>query len=324
MPAREFDYGHGITAIDTRYVRAGLAASHLIVRDGRAAFIDTGHTPAVPRLLAALQRRELHIEQVDYVMVTHVHLDHAGAAGTLMLALPKARLVVHPLGARHLRDPQKLIAGTRAVYGDEAFERLYGEVLPVPAERIIEIGDGDQLTLGDTRLRFLDTPGHARHHYCVHDPVAQAVFTGDTFGISLREFDVDGRAMAFATTTPVQFDPQALHGSIERLLALGPQAAFLTHFGRVQDLPRLGEELHRDIDRYVAIAERHRGAGGARKDAIAAGLGEYLRERVLAHGCRLQTARIDELLAGDVELNAQGLDVWLARPKAADPAVNAR
>jgi len=317
MPAREFDYGHGITAIDTCYVRDSLAASHLIVRDGRAAFIDTGHAPAVPRLLAALQRRGLHIEQVDYVMVTHVHLDHAGAAGTLMLALPNARLVVHPQGARHMRDPQKLIDGTRAVYGDEAFERIYREVLPVPAERTIEIGDGDELSLGHTRLRFLDTPGHARHHYCVHDPVANAVFTGDTFGISLREFDVDGRAMAYPTTTPVQFDPEALHASIERLLSLDPQSAFLTHFGWVEELPRLAAGLHRDIDGYVAIAVRHRGAGAARKDAIAAELAEYLRGQVLAHGCRLEVARIDELLAGDVELNAQGLDVWLARTEAA-------
>lgn len=307
------DFEHGISAIDTHYVRAGLDASHLIVRDGRAAFVDTGTSHALPRLLAALAAKGLAPEQVDYVLVTHIHLDHAGGAGSLMAALPGARLVVHPRGARHLAEPDKLISGTKAVYGEERYQRLYGEILPVAAARIIEIGDGQCLTLGTSELVFIHTPGHALHHYCIVDARAAAVFTGDSFGLSYREFDSRRGPFIFPTTTPVHFDPDAAHASIDRLLSYRPRAAYLTHYSRVEGLERLAADLHRDLDAFVAIAGRHRDAGEERPSRIAADLREYLLGRLSAHGCHLPEAEVDRLLAMDIELNAQGLGVWLER-----------
>ncbi len=306
-------HDHGIHTVDAGYVRAGLAAVHLIVQDGHVALFDTGTRHSVPGVLAALRELGLGPEAVEWILASHVHLDHAGGAGALLAMCPNARLVVHPKGARHLIDPAKLVAGTQAVYGEQAFRTLYGEVTPAPAERVIEAADGHTIDFHGRTLRFLDTPGHARHHYCMHDSASNAIFTGDTFGISYREFDVDGRPFIFPTTTPVQFEPEALHASIDRLMALAPQAAYLTHYGRVTGLASLAAQLHTLIDTFVRLARAVTGQGEARHEGLKLALQRCLLEAARAHGCTLAEARMSALLAGDVELNAQGLLVWLER-----------
>jgi len=209
--------GHGVFVIDTLYLRPGLAASHLVVDDGRAAFVDTGAGPAAPRLLAALDEIGIAREQVDYLFLTHVHLDHAGGAGQLMQALPNARAVLHPRGAPHLIDPTRLIAGSIQVYGEALYRQLYGELIPIPAERVIVAEDGQRLQLGRRTFEFVDAPGHARHHFCVWDEASRSMFTGDTFGLSYRELASARGAFILPTTTPVQFEPEALLASIDRL-----------------------------------------------------------------------------------------------------------
>ena len=132
------DYGNGIMAIDSGCGgRPQFDAVHFIIENGRAAIIDTAMNSGVPLLLEALAAQGVRAEQVDYVILTHIHLDHAGAAGTLMTLLPQAKLVVHPRGARHMIEPAKLLAGTVAVYGAEAVQRIYGGILPIPAARIV-------------------------------------------------------------------------------------------------------------------------------------------------------------------------------------------
>ncbi|MGD8827202.1 MAG: MBL fold metallo-hydrolase [Gammaproteobacteria bacterium] len=305
-------YPQGIAAIDTGYVRPHLDASHLIMEGDRAAFVDTGTAHSVPRLLAALDALGVEREDVSYVLVTHVHLDHAGGAGALMRELPRAKCVVHPRGARHLVDPDKLVAGTKAVYGEDEFDRLYGEVVPIPAERVIEVNDGDSLSLAGRTLEFIHTPGHALHHYCILDPEASVVFAGDTFGISYREFDSERGAFIFPATTPVHFDPDAAHDSIDRIMDFGPEAIFLTHYSRVTDLDRLASDLHAELDACVDIAT---GCANAqdRIACIADNLLEHLLERLEDHGCELPRSEQERLLAMDVDLNAQGLVVWLNR-----------
>lgn len=312
LQPRYDDYAHGITAIDTDYVRPYLDASHLIVRDGRAAFVDTGVNSSVPHLLAALELKDIAPEQVDYVLVTHVHLDHAGGAGQLMQALPNARLVVHPRGARHMVDPQQLIDGSIAVYGAEAFKTMFGEIQPVAAERVIEIGDGEELRLGNSQLLFIHTPGHAAHHYCIVDHDANSIFTGDTFGVSYRELSSAQGRFIFVTSTPVQFDPQAMHASIDRLMEFNPDAAYLTHYSRVDELPRLAADLHADVDAYVAIALEARSADNP-AELIANGLREHLLARLQAHDSPLSAADAAQFLTIDIALNTQGLLVWLSR-----------
>jgi len=309
--ASTVDYGHGISAIDAGYNRPAQVAIHLLVEGQRAAFIDTGIPRSVPAALDALTGRGLTPEQVDYVIVTHVHLDHAGGAGRLMQACPNARLVVHPRGVRHLIDPAKLLAGVAAVYGEAEMSRSFAGVLPIPAERVIEAPDGFSLALNGRPLLFLDTPGHARHHFCVIDERAAAAFTGDTFGLSYREFDTARGAFIFPTTTPVQFDPEALHASIDRIVRHRPKQLFLTHYGRVTDVPRLAADMHEMIDAFVVLAERNRDAGGARRQALIDAQAGLLWPRLEVHGTRLSRAQAIDILQDDLVLNAQGLEVWL-------------
>jgi len=311
VPHRQ--HPHGIITVDANYVRPGMAAVHLMLEQGRAAIIDTGANAAVPHTLAVLAERGIAPEAVDYVIVTHVHLDHAGAAGAFLAACPNAKLVVHPRGARHMIDPSKLVQGTIAVYGEAAFHALYGDIVPVAPERVIEADDGFVLDFNGRRLEFIDTPGHAKHHYCIHDRASNSLFTGDTFGISYREFDVDGRAFIFPTTTPVQFEPEALHASIDRLIARNAEAAYLTHFGRVENLPTLALGLHALIDDYVAITLAAPGAGTARQQALENTMREVLISHLRAHGCTLDAKTCIDLLANDIELNCQGLLIWQDR-----------
>jgi len=304
----------GIFAIDTGYVRPGLAAAHLIRQDGRAAFVDVGTAHSVPGLLAALDQLGVAREAVDYVFVTHVHLDHAGGVGQLMRALPNARAVLHPRGAPHLIAPGKLIAASRAVYGEEPFRALYGEILPVAAERVQVTADGERLSLAGRPFACVHTPGHALHHHCLVDLDHAGIFTGDTFGLSYRELDTQQGAFIVATTTPTQFDPEQLLASVDRLLAYAPRAMYLMHYSRVTDVPRLGAELKADIRQLVDIARAHAGAADA-EASIAADIRAAWLARARRHGCTLSDAAIVELLELDVTLDAQGLVAWTERAR---------
>jgi len=306
------DHGHGISAIDTGFFRPQFDASHLIVENGRAAFVDVGTNHSVPLLLDALREKQIAPDAVDYVILTHVHLDHAGGAGLLMSKLPNARAILHPRGARHMIDPSQLIAGATAVYGAEEIARSYGQLLPVAAERIDIAEDGYVVDLAGRKLVCLDTPGHARHHFCVYDERSSAFFSGDTFGLSYREFDTDKGAFILPTSTPVQFEPDALKASIARMLDYQPKQMFLTHYSRVGEVPRLAQDLYEQIDAMVGIARRHASARN-RHQRIMTDLADLYVTRALAHGCTFGADRARELLAMDIELNAQGLEVWLDR-----------
>ncbi len=307
-----FSYQFGIHAIDANYVRPMLAAIHLIVEQGRAALVDTGSNASLPGALAALQTMELSAECVDYIFLTHIHLDHAGGAGGMMRAFPNARLVVHPRGARHMIDPTKLLEGATAVYGAAEVRQLYGEVLPVDASRIIEASHQLKVDLAGRELLCLDTPGHARHHICIVDGKSGHIFTGDTFGLSYRELDVDGRQFIFPTTTPVQFDPQAMHASLDLLLGYQPGAVYLTHFGQVTNIPAQAAQLRRLIDAHLDIAGSECSSTGTERQArIHAGLVRLLLDETRQFGCTLPPEKILQIYATDLDLNAQGLCVWL-------------
>jgi glyoxylase-like metal-dependent hydrolase (beta-lactamase superfamily II) len=307
-----FDYGHGISAVDSVYDRKEQTAIHLLIEGGRAAIIDTGTSNAVPHVMAALEARGVAAAQVDYVILTHVHLDHAGGAGQLMARFPNARLTVHPRGARHVIDPSRLLAATVAIYGEEETRRIYGEVLPVPRERVIETPEGATLRLAGRELLFLDTPGHARHHVVVRDARTGHLFAGDTFGISYRELDQDGRQFSFPTTSPSQFEPGRLQRSIDRMLSLVPEAVYVTHFGKLTNLKALAADLHRLIDAHAALGERHRRAGAERKRLLTEGVRSLVLDESARHGWRLPREKVLEIFALDIELNAQGIESWLS------------
>lgn len=315
LPSYVRPLSHGLHAIDTGFHRDVFDAAYLVVENGRAAFIDTGTNFAVPRLLGALQALGLGVDAVDWVIPTHVHLDHAGGVGLLMQHLPKAQLLVHPRGARHMIDPSKLWAGAMAVYGEEEMQRSYGQLLPVPEARVLISHDGQVITLAGRPLKLIDTPGHARHHHCIWDDASRGWFTGDTFGLSYREFDTDRGAWIIPTSTPVQFEPELLQASVQRLLAAEPAWMYLTHFGRVGDVPRLGRLLLSLLDQMVALGRRVQHAPN-RHQALKDGQLAIFSVSLAAHGCTQTPAEVEQLLAMDLELNAQGMAVWLDRPAA--------
>lgn len=303
---------HGIHTIDTAFQRDHFDAAYLIVEDGRGAFVDCGTNHSVPLLLAAVQQAGITPADVDLLIVTHVHLDHAGGAGLLMQQLPNATLVAHPRAAPHLIDPEKLIAGATAVYGEEEMQRSYGTIQPVPEARVRIVADGETVMLAGRALECIDTPGHARHHHCIWDARSRSWFTGDTFGLSYRELDGPQGAFILPTTTPVQFEPEALKASIARMIARAPEAMYLTHYGRVGDVPRLAQSLYEQIDAMVAIADSCDGRAD-RHRCLTAGLTALYLERAHALQVPLADDDVERILAMDIELNAQGLGVWLDR-----------
>ena len=308
-------YEHDIYSVDAEYVRPKHAAIHLILENGRVAFVDTGCNDSIPNALRALDELGVSVDSVDYVMLSHIHLDHAGGAGTMMKLFPNARLVVHPRGAWHMAKPARLMESVATVYGIEETRRLYGEVLPVDSSRIIEAKHETSIDLAGRKLLCLDTPGHAKHHIAIVDSKSGHIFSGDIFGLSYPELDTDGRQFVFPTTTPVQFDPQAMHASIEMLMSYRPQAIYLTHFGQTCDVAGKALDLHRMIDAHVAIALREKKAGAERHARIRVGLDELLLEETKRFGCRLADTDVLTVFDADLELNTQGLVVWLDNDK---------
>ena len=313
-------YENNIFAIDSHYLHPLMAAIHFIVEDGRVAIIDTGSNDSLPHVLGALTELGLTPEAVDYVILTHVHLDHAGGAGLMMRYFPNARLVVHPRGAQHMIDPTKLIAGATLVYGADAMRRLYGEILPVPEARVIAAPHATIIKLAGRELLCLDTPGHAKHHISIADrantSASTSVFTGDVFGISYRELDSDGRQFLFPTTSPVQFDPEATHASIDLICSLAPKVLYQTHFSELRDVPAQAAHLHRMIDAHVAIAHGAASLGpAARYEGIRTGLTTLLLDETKRFGCTLEPAQALAIWGTDIAMNAQGLAVWLDHQK---------
>jgi glyoxylase-like metal-dependent hydrolase (beta-lactamase superfamily II) len=302
----------GITAVDTEYLHPGHAAAHIVQHAGRAAFVDVGTNDSVPYLLSALRELAIPPAAVEYLLLTHVHLDHAGGAGALMRSLPNAVAVLHPRGAPHMIDPAKLIAGSKVVYGEERFRRLYGDIVPIPAERVRATRDGERLSLAGREFEILHTPGHALHHHVFVDLGPGNIFTGDTFGISYRELDSAAGAFIIPTTTPTQFDPDQLCASIDRMVSYAPKAMYLMHYSRVTDVARLAESLQgqiRELTRLTRAAAAARDPHGA----IREGMWALWRDLAHEHGCPVSDERLRELLRSDIELNAQGLAHWLKR-----------
>lgn len=307
---RTTEHGDGITAIDTNLLRPIFDASHLVVESGVAALVDCGANSSAPFILATLEQKGIDPASVEYLFLTHVHLDHAGGAGLLMQSLPNAKAVLHPRGARHMIDPSKLIKGAMAVYGEESYFEQYGNIQPVPEERVIVTGDDEVFSLAGRELRPFYTEGHARHHYCLADPVSSSVFTGDSFGLSYRELDTDNGEFIYPTTTPVHFDPPKAHEAIDMIMALEPRQLFLTHYSKVTSLARLAGDMHRRIDDFVAIARKHE-HDDERTAAMHESMYDYLVGEIRDHGFTGTDDEIREVVSKDVVLNSMGLEFWL-------------
>jgi glyoxylase-like metal-dependent hydrolase (beta-lactamase superfamily II) len=302
----------GIFAVDAEYVHPGLAAVHIVAHKGRGAFVDSGTNYSVPYLLAALEEIGIAREAVDYVFLTHVHLDHAGGAGLLMRELPNARALIHPRGVPHMVDPSTLIAAARAVYGAEPFDQLYGDILAIPAERIVSVTDSFRCALAGREFELVHTPGHALHHYAVIDQEHASIFSGDTFGISYRELDTQVGPFILPTSSPSQFDPAQLISSIDRLMSYAPESVYLMHYSRVTGTPRLAGMLKSQIREFVRIARECAGLPDPH-NAVRAAMFDMWMKLLALQGSTLPAGAVAEVLETDLELNSQGLLIWYQR-----------
>lgn len=301
-----------VIAIDCHYIRPRFAGAFLLVHGEQAAFVEANTTPAVPRLMAALAEAGRSPAQVRWIILTHVHLDHAGGASALAAACPNATVLCHPRAARHLLDPSRLVDSARVVYGEPAFTDLYGRVDGISADRLRVVADEETLDWAGRRLTFLHTRGHANHHVCVHDHGSGGVFTGDAFGLCYPDLQGNG-LLIFPSTSPTDFDPEAALVSVERLRTRADHA-WLTHFGRVDDLDAAAGSLAEHLE-FARRLRDEAAASDLADDALGAFCAPRVRDRflqdLLAHGLTLAGAT-GELVALDMDLNAQGI-AWAAR-----------
>jgi glyoxylase-like metal-dependent hydrolase (beta-lactamase superfamily II) len=283
-------------------------AAYLRVAGDECAFIEAHTAHAVPKLLAALAARGKRPEDVRWIVVTHVHLDHAGGAGVLLAKCPNATLLAHPRAARHLVDPSRLIASATAVYGAARFAELYGTIEPIPQERVRALDDGATVELGGATLRVHHAEGHAKHHFVIDDPAVASVYTGDAFGLVYPALQ-RGVRFAIPSTSPTDFDPEKAHESIDRIVALGEQAACLTHYDAITDLAEVASQLHVWIDRSARWLDEA-ASGSAPVSELSAGIQEKIRAAIADETSRRGLALTDDdwkLLALDIDLNAQGI-----------------
>ena len=299
----------GISFIDANYINKGIVSIYIIKQGTQATIIETGTKHNIHLIKNQLDNLGLGFDDVRYIIPTHVHLDHAAGAGFLIKNCPNADLIIHPRGARHMVDPSKLIEGVKAVYGDSQFKKLYGDILPIPEGRIITANDGFEVDFNGRMLQFLDTPGHARHHFCIYDSLSEYIFTGDTFGISYREFDIKDNIFIFPTTTPVQFDPKALIESIDKIISKMPKAICLTHFGIIKPTYQVVANLKQGVNFLADLGFKHFNKNNA-KEIIMQEMFDYFLQKIYANGIKLPASFCKKKLSMDLELNAQGILFW--------------
>ncbi len=298
----------GIDVVDSGYYSQDFAAIYLLRQNSKVAIIETGTNYSVPVVENALMKSGLSLLDVSYVIPTHVHLDHAGGAGELMRQCVNARLLVHPRGARHLIDPSKLVAGAMAVYGEEKFKEYYGEIIPIDANRVTEADDSFILDFDGRELRFIDTPGHARHHFCIWDKTTKTMFTGDTFGISYRDLDHQDDVYILPSTSPVQFDPEALTKSINRIMDFKPERVCLTHFSAIKPTKKVANKLIESIYFVSDLAIKHADKNDA-ESIIYNNMMDYFLKGLNEIGFQNNDEARDRLSL-DVQINTQGLIYW--------------
>jgi glyoxylase-like metal-dependent hydrolase (beta-lactamase superfamily II) len=309
----------GIFAIDCQDRGSELSASYLLHDAGEVALVDNGTAAAAPLILAALARHGFARGQVRYLVVTHAHLDHAGATAALLEDLPRADVLAHPLAARHLAQPALLAMSARSVFGAVVHAARFGPMLPVPQARLRPVADGEEVPLGTRVLRFLHTPGHTAHHCSVLDRESGTLFTGDSFGCALP-----GKAgtRALPLTPPIDFELAASLSSLQRMLALAPRRLCLTHYGAIDDVTGFGAGLLQDLPAYWDLAQAAVQREPQRAQAVAA-CSESCARHFRALACMTEADLPDTtraILRDEWRLNAQGLvDAVLRERRPARP-----
>lgn len=273
--------------------------------------IETGPSPSVPYIKDGLKALGLRLSDIQYVIVTHVHLDHAGGAGLLLKDLPNATVVVHPRGKRHLADPTKLVAGARAVYGP-VFDDLFDPIVPIPEDRLVTKSDGETLKIGsDCELTFYDTPGHAKHHFSIYDPVSNGLFTGDTIGVRYHQTEDHGLTFYLPSTSPNHFDPVAMQEQIDRFRRMNLDRIYFGHFSVSEEPEAVYEQVSEWLPRFVSAGEQAT-ANGEGVEGIKMRLWNMVTDFLYNHHIP-ENHGVHQILQLDFEVCAQGIADYLSK-----------
>ena len=306
-------FENNIFCFDTNYVRKNFASIHFIKENNKVLIIDTGTNHSVKSFIDALSKMHITPNSVEWIILTHVHLDHAGGAGLLMQICPNAKLVLHPRGLRHMVDPQKLWSSVVAVYGQETAEQQYGKLIAVNKERVLAVEEGSTINFQGRIITFFEAPGHAKHHILIFDETSNSFFTGDAFGISYPDLINDGEEFIFISSSPTQFDPVAYKKTVNKVLEMAPKACFLTHYSKIENISKNGNELLKQIDEYVEIVEKVNITEKNSENAIAENLFALLLKKLKKFSNTHSSKNFRTLLELDLSLNAQGLKCWAER-----------
>lgn len=303
-------FDKNIFCFDANYIRKRFAAIHFINQNNKILIVDTATNHSAKRFLNALQTMNISPECVEWIVLTHVHLDHAGGAGFLMRMCPNARLAVHPRGARHMVNPEKLWASVVSVYGKEDAEKQYGELIPVDENRVIAVGEGEVISFQNRKLQIFDSPGHANHHIVIFDEESKSFFTGDAFGIAYPELTSTDGEFILISSTPTQFEPVKFDTTIKKIMEQKPKSCFLTHFSKIMNIEKNGYELLKQLDEYVSITQEASNNCESQQDQIKRKLFELLYKKLEKTNLNISKNKFGNLLSLDLSLNAQGLEYW--------------
>ena len=308
--------GHPLTAASYLLWSSPLGCS----ANSTAAFIDNNTSNALSYINDEFQTRNkqfgIRYEDVKYIIVTHAHLDHAGATGQLLKKCPNAVVLCHPRASRHLVDPTKLVSATSAIYGKDRFRELYGEVIPCEKSRVQEIGDGESVELSEGReLQFFHVDGHAKHHMVVLDKATESVFSGDAYGISYPWFTLFNVSEPFfyPSSSPPDFNASLQRDAIDKIISLKPRKIYLSHFGMVEDTIATSEQLKKHLTYFEAAqaktALKFHGGFNENKalDFAISKLKEFFEKELGDLGLANADHGFWDFFNSDIALNAQGL-----------------
>ncbi|TLS36962.1 MBL fold metallo-hydrolase [Pseudalkalibacillus caeni] len=248
---KPIELGYNISLIDLFDLGMNQRTGSYVFHEEELTIIETSASPSLPHLLNGLEEMKIALKKIKYIIVTHIHLDHAGGVGLLLQKCPNAKVVVHQKGYRHLSNPSRLIEGAKAVYG-EKFDELFDPILPIPEENLIIKEDGDTLELSEGRtLTFMDTPGHAKHHFSIFDSKSNGVFTGDTVGVYYPQLLLDGVELYLPSTSPNQFSPEAMLQSAKRIEDYGVDRIYFGHYGMSENPDEVFDQLRHWLPKFV-------------------------------------------------------------------------